>query len=337
VGRRTYQVYGVTLGSTFDFAVPLVSTDDDVDVEFSVTGSPPVDVDLDTLPPVHGDAPTDVRRYIDEWFRYYQLDDVDVVRLRAHADYYLFDDRIVCHQLHPGNPEVLDNQLFGTVFALWLERRGTLALHASAAAVGGTAVGFIAASKGGKTSTACAMAQAGHPLLSEDLLPLRVDNHRYVADPGYPMVRMWPDQARWFTGEVEHHPLVHRDFDKRRVTVGEGGFASFQHDPLPLGGLYLLHRDPTVAVPEIRPVEGQAALIELLRTSFLPVEVERFGWQGRRLRAFASLLHEVPLRELRYPPGFERLPEVVATVVGDVRGDRAHDATSAGDASPSTA
>jgi hypothetical protein len=322
MGASTHQVYGVSLRSGFDFAVPLSATDDAPDLEFVCQSDPPIDVDLTRLETVL-DTATDPG-WTDP-FHYLRLDGVDVVRLPDHADYYLFDDRIVCHLLDPALRYLVENQLFGTVFALWLERRGTLAFHASAVAIDDVAVAFVAPPKGGKTSMACALAQGGYPLLTEDLLPVRTRGEDVVADPGYPMVRMWPEQARWFTGDVDGHPLVHPAFDKRRVSVGAGGFAAFRPTPTPLRRIYLLDRDgSTDGTVGFEPVAPQEALVELLRASFLPVEVERFGWQRRRLAAMAALLGTVEVARLRYPSGLERLPAVIAPILADLRADDVH-------------
>jgi hypothetical protein len=318
----THRVYGVNLRSEFDFAVPLSPTDEAPDVDFVCQHHPPIDLDLARLEPVL-DTVTDP-----DWadpFHYHRLEGVDVARLPDHADYYLFDDRIVCHLLDPEVRYLVENHLFGTVFALWLERRGVLAFHASAVAIDDVAVAFVAPPQGGKTSMACALAQAGFPLLTEDLLPVRTSGEDVVVDPGYPMVRMWPEQARWFTGDVDGHPLVHPRFDKRRVRVGEGAFAAFRTTSAPLRRLYLLDRDEaTDTAVGFEPVASQEALIELLRASFLPVEVERYGWQRRRLAAMASLLTRIEVSRLRYPSGLERLPAVIPQLLADLQADDAH-------------
>jgi hypothetical protein len=316
MGTSTYRVYGVTLRSDFDFAVPLPPATDAPDLEFQCRTTPPVDVDWSAVHAVLG-AETDPG-----WsdpFSYFHLDGVDVVRLPEHADYYLFDDRIVCHLLRPEVRYLVDNQLFGTIFALWLEGRGTLAFHASAVVIDDAAVAFVAPPRGGKTSMACAMARAGNDLLTEDLLPVRPLGGDMVADPGYPMVRMWPEQAQWFTGVVDDHPLVHPAFEKRRVRIGDGGFAAFRAEPAPLRRVYLLDRDRSATAPiSIELVPPQEALVGLVRASFLPVEVERYGWQPRRLALLGSLLTKLRVLRLRYPSGLDRLPRVVAAVRADL-------------------
>jgi hypothetical protein len=58
-------------------------------------------------------------------------------------------------------------------------------------------------------------------------------------------------------------------------------------------------------------------LIELVRHSFSPHLVQAAGLQPRRLDLFARLVMQVPVRRLRYPSGFERLPEVVERLLKD--------------------
>jgi hypothetical protein len=321
----TYSVYGVTLASDLEFTVPLPPGRGPIDVEFICQLHPPLDVDLAEASGVCG---TDIDAdWADDLLSYYRVDgDLDVVRLRDHADYYLWDDRIVCHLHDPGLRYLVENQLFGGVFAFWLERRGTLAFHASAVVIDGVAVAFFAPGGGGKTTTASAMAAAGHPLLTEDLLPVTWDGKDLVAHPGYPMVRMWPEQALHFTGQVDTHPLWHPVFTKRRVWVGDAGFATFHREPTPLRHVYFLRRVDGASTPiGIESLLPQTSLIDLLTSSFLPVEVERFRWQPRRLPALAAVLEQVEVRSIHYPSGFDRLSSLVAAVEADVRAASRHE------------
>jgi hypothetical protein len=231
------------------------------------------------------------------------------------ADFYLLPGRIDCHLLAPEHEHLVEIRLLGPVFSYWLERRGLPTLHASAVDAGGRVVAFLSSHGGGKTGLAAAMMRAGCPLLTDDVLPLEERERIFLGRPGYPQMRMWPDEADWFLGGSEDLALVHPAFSKRRVPVGPDGFGAFQGSTLPLACLYIPERRTDGPV-EIRDVPPREAFLELVRHSFSPHLVQAAGLQERRADLFARLVGQIPVRRLLYPSGFERLPEVVEGLPG---------------------
>jgi hypothetical protein len=321
---RQHVVYGIQMTSDFDFSFPLPPGGGEPDLVFSCQLHAPEGVGLEGAERVFAEGDEEGGPPAFEWFR---CGDFDLVRIREHADHYVFHDRIVCHLRRAEYGYLAEIQLFGMVLGLWLERRGTLALHASGAVVGDAAVAFLATKGGGKTTTATAMVAAGDPLLTDDLLALDLTGDEVCAQPGYPQLRLWPEQADHFLGGHEHLDLVHPAFTKRRVVVGgPDGFGELADGPRRLRRIYLPAREePGAAAGDhavrVEPVAGQQALIELVRHTFLPQEVHRFGWQDRRLAELGRLVAEVPVRRLRYPSGLERLPALVRAIRADVADD----------------
>ena len=103
----------------------------------------------------------------------------------------------------------MEIRLLGPVFSFWLELQGIPVLHASAVLVEGQAVAFLSSNYGGKTSLAATLMQAGHPLLTDDFLPVERGDGLYLGRPGYPTMRMWPEEAEHFLGSYEDLGLVH--------------------------------------------------------------------------------------------------------------------------------
>ena len=66
--------------------------------------------------------------------------------------------------------------------------------------------------------------RAGHALVTNDLVPLTPDRGGWLRPPGFPVVRMWTDEAEFFLGAVEELPLVHPKITKRRVGIGADGW-----------------------------------------------------------------------------------------------------------------
>jgi len=208
----------------------------------------------------------------------------------------------------------LELWLLGTVLAFWLEWQGVPALHASAVVLGDGAVGFLASKQGGKSTLATSLLQHGHPLLTDDLLPVDVAGDGIRGRPGYPQMRMWPPHARHFVDNPQALRRANPYTEKRRVPVGPDGLGSFCDDVRPLQALYLPERTDDAPI-QVRSVAPTDALQAVLRHSFLPRLVEATGWQARRLSTLARLVEQIPVRRLTYPNGVGHLSRVAEAVL----------------------
>lgn len=313
-----YRLYGRMVASGFAFANQLIPGASPPDLSFECISSSPLPGALDSAEPAYASppAPKDGRSDI----LLYRLDACLAVRFRT-ADFYLWDDRIVCHLPDPEYSYLVEIQLLGVVFSCWLEWQGIPALHASAVATEWGAAAFLATAGGGKSSLAMALMDLGRPLLTDDILPVERRKCVHVGHPGYPQVRMWPDQARRFLGSYEDLDIVHPSYSKRRVRIGEDGFGTFSETSIPLRCLYLPdRRDPADWGEriEITRLSRREGLMALVGQSFAAHIVEALGMQLRRLGLLAALVGEVPVCRITYPNGFEHLPRVAYAILDDL-------------------
>lgn len=319
---RSYDLYGVRMASDHEFANPLPASPvpaTEADLVFACVKEAPSWVDWSAATVVdeqgrRSDGSPD--------FVFARFPSHDAIRIPGALDFYVSDDRVTCHVVDGRHGYLVEIALLGMVLAFWLERRGTLTLHASVAVLEGAAVGFLGSSGGGKTSTLLACLARGHALLTDDLLAVRQEEDHVRAERGYPALRLLPEQVARFVGDDHALPLLHPAFEKRRVLVGNGGFGRFADGAAPLRRLYLPERGPaTHASVVIEPLRADEAVVTLLRQSFLPREVQRFGWQARRLAEMPALVRHLSVARLRYPAGFDRLAEVIAAVERDLDPD----------------
>jgi hypothetical protein len=316
---RTRRLYGFHLASDFPLAIGCGggSSGDSPDLTFSVRRLAPAPPLWQQTPPVYS-SPWQTENG-ESASLLYRTPGFEVLRFPGLFDFYLWTDRIVCHLLDPSSRSFVEIRLLGPVFAYWLERRGMPALHASAVGVDRRAAAFLSAHGTGKSGLAAALMRAGASLLTDDVFPLEERNGAFLGRPGYPQMRMWPDEATHFLGGCDGLPLVHPGLSKRRLPVGPDGFGTFCDDPLPLARLYLPDRLPDREAPiEIREISPRDAVIELLRHSFTPLLVEAAGLQTARFDLLSRLVLQVPVSRLRYPSGFDRLPEVAEAVQRDL-------------------
>jgi hypothetical protein len=247
----------------------------------------------------------------------YAMDGFHVVRLAGSVDFYLFPDSIVAHLPDPSYHSLVETLLLGEIFSLWLELRGIPMIHASSVVIDQDAIAFLSFSRGGKSSLAAAFMLQGHQLLTDDLLPV-VDRHDlFLARPGFPALRLWPDQAGYFLGDYEHCERVRPEFSKRRIPAGPGGFGTFCPEEKPLKVMYVPQRLSSDSAISLEPLSKTEAFFVLLRNSFSAGLVEAVGLQSPRMTFFARMARQVPVRQLNYPEGFDHLPDVVDAVVED--------------------
>jgi hypothetical protein len=315
---RVYTLYGVPFRSRYPFSNHLIATSDAPQFVFEVSErAPAVDPWQDRPPVWESESSLSDGRPV---LRFLHGDGFLALRYTDVCDFYLWPDRIYGHLTGPAYAYAVEIYFLGAVMCVWLEHRGIRVLHASAVVAGDEAVGFIAGKHSGKSSLAAAFLERGFLLLTDDFLAIDCARESLVAYPGYPQMRMWPDQIRHFLGSEDGLPLVHPEYDKRRVPVEDGtGLGSFHPEPTPLGALYLPERRDPALVPEPRvvPLSPRDAVIDLIGRSFLgrlagspTLEVDRF-------RSLVALAGRIPVRRLVFPEGTHHLPGVVDAVLAD--------------------
>jgi hypothetical protein len=333
---RTYRLYGLTLVSNYSFATHLAPGIEPPDLTFTCVSSIPQFGNWERAELVYASLPYRVANG-ESKVLVYRSDDCLIVRFTGIADFYLWADQILCHlrtfeyrrllsrcsdeEAERNHHMLVEIYLLGYVLACWFEWRGTPAIHASAAVVGGRAAAFLSNGGGGKSSSAVMLMQAGYPLLTDDILLIEYSGGAYLGRPGYPQMRMWPEQAQYFLGHYEDFDIVHPSVSKRRVPVEESGLGGFCGEPQSLACLYLPERRNPVdwgTRVEIEPVSRRESVMALLGHSFVPYVVEALGLHAHRLAFFAQLALQVPVRRIIYPNGLDHLPRVRRAILEDL-------------------
>lgn len=185
--------------------------------------------------------------------------------------------------------------LVGRMLPLAAVLQGLEIFHASAVVLGDRVFGFVGPSGVGKTSLAARLVLGGAEFYTDDVLAL---------DAGGDRVRAHPGAASMAVRAAEYEHLS--EDDRRRLgTLADRDGKSFlilepRSDPLPVGGLYYLHRssgDSGVSIE--RQVSPPSPM--LLGSSFLPsvATPERLAVQ---LAVCARLAGEVPINRVTIPP-----------------------------------
>jgi hypothetical protein len=237
--------------------------------------------------------------------------DVVCLYLRATGACCVREGREVIVDPHPGVDErLLMLLMLGPALAAVLRQRGRPLFHASAVAIDGRAVAFLAASGGGKSTVAAAFHAAGHAVVNDDVLAVGLDGPVPITIPGVPRIKLYPDVAAHLGLDVTALPVVQPWIGKLGLAA-DGRFAA---GPVPLARFYVLDDADALAIVPLAPTD---ALVETLRHSY---GARSFGMLSapEHFRQCATVAARVSTRRLRRPRSLAGLAGLVRAVEQDV-------------------
>lgn len=201
--------------------------------------------------------------------------------------------------------------VLGPALGALLYQRGWLTLHASCVEVEGGAVAFIGEKGWGKSTMAATMCARGHRLVADDVTAVRVDGaSRPTVYPGYPQLKLWPDAAAFLGEDPDELPQLVPIAQK----LARRALREFSTRPLPLRCVYVLGGGD---VPEIRPLDPQEALIELIRHTYGRELFRAVGTRSHFLRC-TGVVNEVRISSLKRPSSLSGLSDLARLVEGDL-------------------
>lgn len=179
--------------------------------------------------------------------------------------------------------------------------QGDVVVHASAVAVDGRAAAFLGPSGRGKSTTAAACHAAGHDVLADDAIPIRVrGDGRPEVPHGAPRLDV-DRRAREALGLAADGPVVAPDADRQAVR--------------PLAALYLLDDGPEFATESVSP---QRATFALMRAADGLYDDGDAAALAAHQEAAAGVVEAVPVRRLVRPRSLDRLSALPAVVADDL-------------------
>ena len=219
--------------------------------------------------------------------------------------------RIVWHRRRGATLERGRADVLGRVLAVAMHEMGYLSLHASAVAIDGRAVAFLAPKGCGKSTLATAVASAGGRLVSDDTLPVWPGEVPTVAE-GIQRARLHGDAAVHLL-ERSRYSRAGRDgkhlsrLPAHQIWTGSA----------PLAALYVLAPNGTSGPP----VSTERRLLPLRPAAMIVAGHAKVGallgreMGGAMLSRAADLVRAVPVHELVLPWSLDVLHEVVAKLL----------------------
>ena len=314
--RYRYGVYGIVVVSDTPLALPLYAD--------AGLGS----VELHGAPASMFLAATAGLRFdpaSDSWHQYAALDDGSTyVRWGTVGEFLVAPDgrSIAWRRVDASSPESFQVYMLGQALSFALVKQRFEPLHATVVVVNDRAVAFLGENGSGKSSLAACFVDAGHRLLTDDLLIVQERSNRLLAFPGPARIKLFPQIAGRFLGGIADRVPMNPDTQKLILPIDDERSCTA---PMPLDTIYSLApprgvgRTGSVRLDVLSP---RAAFVELVKSTFnrRVVSPDRLVRQFEMAARISTL---AAVRTISYPRTLERLADVRESILADLaRGAR---------------
>lgn len=225
--------------------------------------------------------------------------------------------RVLCDSLNGSMRAVFHTHLAGQLIAHALIKLGYEPLHATTLVVDEGAIALLGDCGYGKSTLAAAFLKAGFRLLTDDLLTLTPADRSFLAHPGMPRIKLFPEIARALLGDTRGSALN----PYTRKLVIPLSRRRYHPSPIPLRAVYCLTPASRTSRARVRALSPRRACLELIKNTFVPA-VQEPRRLGRLLQWASQLAMTVPVRSLAYPRRLHALALVREAVLADARSCR---------------
>jgi len=151
----------------------------------------------------------------------------------------------------------------GAGLGVLLHQRGLLVFHASGVRIGDCIVGFLGAKGWGKSTTAMALRQRGHEVVSDEHLVIRLnDEDQPMVLPGSSPIKLWADALTSTGGETQSSVPVRQGLEKYYASP-----PICPHPPTVLQQLFLLDAGERLSVEQVSPSQAFFGVVPHLYVS----------------------------------------------------------------------
>ncbi len=235
--------------------------------------------------------------------------------------FYVQGGRLIAVEPVAGKTEIdLAPFILNLCFALLLQQRGEVALHASVVEVGGRCVALAGNSGAGKSTLAAWLWSRGHRVLSDEICLLEAGpDGRYHVRPGPPVFQLWREVLNELGLESNGLAPTRPGVEKLFVPALRG----WGEEPIPLDAIYLLSQENS-GEWRVSPISGLVRFRRLVGAIIRREYVEPMGCKEGLFPHLAALAGSVEVMNLHTPSRFTGPEGVEALLLGDGTGVLAH-------------
>ncbi|WP_414622904.1 hypothetical protein [Calothrix sp. CCY 0018] len=206
---------------------------------------------------------------------------------------------------------LLRTAILGPVLCVLLRQRGLLVLHASCININNKGVAFMGGSGWGKSTLATAFHTKGYNVLTDDVLPIKIEQNQAVVFPSYPQFKLCPDAANSLEQDTQNLLPVSKNSFKVTYKLDKG----FQQNPIPLQQIYVLDKGSEHKITSLQP---QETFVELVRHSRAMKSVTEQQFFAEHFRLCSELIKNVRFCRFTRKPSLADLPKLINLVEEDL-------------------
>ena len=206
---------------------------------------------------------------------------------------------------------LLRTVILGPVLCVLLRQRGLLVIHASCININNKGVAFMGGSGWGKSTLATAFHTKGYDVLTDDVLPIKVEKNQTVVFPSYPQFKLCPDAATSLGHDTNNLLPVSTNSFKVAYKLNKG----FQQHPIQLQQIYILDKGKEHKISSLQP---QETFVELVRHSRAMKSVTEQQFFAEHLHLCSELIKNVRFCRFTRKPSLADLPKLIELVEEDL-------------------
>ena len=206
---------------------------------------------------------------------------------------------------------VIRTAILGPILCVLLRQRGLLVIHASCININNKGVAFMGGSGWGKSTLATAFHTKGYDVLTDDVLPIKVEKNQAVVFPSYPQFKLCPDAATSLGQDTKNLLPVSTNSFKVAYKLDKG----FQQHPIPLQQIYVLDKGSEHKIIRLQP---QETFVELMRHSRAMKSVTEQQFFAEHLHLCSELIKNVRFSRFTRKPSLADLPKLMELVEEDL-------------------
>ncbi|MEM9219823.1 MAG: hypothetical protein AAGD25_36535 [Cyanobacteria bacterium P01_F01_bin.150] len=211
---------------------------------------------------------------------------------------------------HAMEHQILSLYILSEALGLILHQRHLLLIHASAVLVGDRVILFAGYPGAGKSTTAAAFAQAGYPVLSDDMVAIDVSfapsasEPRAAVLPAFPQVKIWPASIEGLGYDSTKLDRLFPNSPKRVIRQ----FEPFPLQAQPLAHIFFLEPSDDFS---LTPMRGHQAVLTLTKFFSCPNALLQGAALARHFQQCSQILKHVGIWTLTRPESFQQLHRFV--------------------------
>jgi hypothetical protein len=206
---------------------------------------------------------------------------------------------------------ILRLYILGPALGIVLHQRNDLVLHGSVVTIGSGAVAFLGQPGQGKSTLAAALNRRGHSVVADDVADVRFQDGLPLLFPGFPYLKLSDEAAAAVGHKVESGTQGRIAGEKSFLRTAD----SLLQAPLPLHRIYVLNDGE---MNEIRPLQPQEALMQLVRHTYVILLISPTGASASHFNQCTELARRVPVCHLTRRRTFEALEDAAYLIEQDV-------------------